>query len=98
VAQSGALTEIGRRDVGRVGGRNASQGEVTTDLGSAGVRVPPGFATTADAYRELLDGHGLRAMVADQIDRLHEGAALDEVGSPIRSMIRAERFRAPCGP
>ncbi|MET7519305.1 hypothetical protein ABZS88_38940 [Streptomyces sp. NPDC005480] len=30
---------------------------MTTDLGSAGVRVPPGFATTADAYRELLDGH-----------------------------------------
>ncbi|GAA1261890.1 phosphoenolpyruvate synthase [Streptomyces aureus] len=84
------FTEIGRHDVGRVGGKNASLGEMITNLGSAGVRVPPGFATTADAYRELLDGHGLRAKIADQIDRLHEGAALDDVGAAIRSMILAE--------
>ena len=41
---------LGRQDVGRVGGKNASLGEMTAHLASAGVRVPPGFATTADAY------------------------------------------------
>lgn len=54
-------------------------GEMTAHLAAAGVRVPPGFATTADAYEELLDGHGLRARIEEQIDRLHDGVALDEV-------------------
>ncbi|WP_335939612.1 phosphoenolpyruvate synthase [Streptomyces sp. PTD5-9] len=82
--------EIRREDVPRVGGKNASLGEMTAHLTSAGVRVPPGFATTADAYRELLTGHGLRERVEEQIARLREGAALDEVGAAVRSMIMAE--------
>ncbi|MFE2734549.1 PEP/pyruvate-binding domain-containing protein [Streptomyces sp. NPDC059349] len=52
------FAELGRQDVGRVGGKNASLGEMTAHLAAAGVRVPPGFATTADAYGELLGGHG----------------------------------------
>lgn len=40
-----------REDVGLVGGKNASLGELINGLGPAGVRVPDGFATTADAYR-----------------------------------------------
>ncbi|MFB6706742.1 phosphoenolpyruvate synthase [Streptomyces sp. NPDC056333] len=88
------FAELGRQDVGRVGGKNASLGEMTAHLASAGVRVPPGFATTADAYRELLDGHGLRARIESQIGRLHEGALLDEVGAEIRSMILAEPLPA----
>ncbi len=77
----------------RVGGKNASLGEMTAHLASAGVRVPPGFATTADAYRDLLDGHGLRA----RIGRLHERAVLDEVGVAIRSMIMAEELPTGLG-
>ncbi|WP_307797650.1 PEP/pyruvate-binding domain-containing protein [Streptomyces laculatispora] len=83
------FAEFGRQDVGLVGGKNASLGEMTAHLAAAGVRVPPGFATTADAYEELLDGHGLRARIEEQIDRLHDGVALDEVGAAIRSMIRS---------
>ncbi|MGW7456357.1 phosphoenolpyruvate synthase [Streptomyces sp. NPDC054797] len=84
------FAELGRQDLGRVGGKNASLGEMTVHLASAGVRVPPGFATTADAYGELLGGHGLRGRIEEQIGRLIEGAALDEVGAAIRSMILAE--------
>lgn len=88
------FAEFGRQDVGRVGGKNASLGEMTAHLAAAGVRVPPGFATTADAYAELLDSHGLRAGIAAQIERLHTGAVLDEVGAAIRSMIMAEPLPA----
>ncbi|WP_327424595.1 phosphoenolpyruvate synthase [Streptomyces sp. NBC_01230] len=91
------FAELGRQDVGCVGGKNASLGEMTAHLASAGVRVPPGFATTADAYRDLLDGHGLRARIAVQIGRLHEGAGLDEVGVAIRSMIMAEELPTGLG-
>ncbi|WP_327365572.1 phosphoenolpyruvate synthase [Streptomyces sp. NBC_01217] len=88
------FAELGRQDVGRVGGKNASLGEMTAHLATAGVRVPPGFATTADAYGELLDGHGLRARIEAQIGHLHDGAALDEAGAAIRSMILAEPLPA----
>ncbi len=84
------FAELGRLDVGSVGGKNASLGEMTAHLADAGVRVPPGFATTAGAYGELLDGHGLRGRIEEQIARLREGAALDEVGAAIRSMTLAE--------
>ena len=47
----------GMNDVERVGGKNASLGEMIANLSAAGVRVPGGFATTAEAYREFL-AHG----------------------------------------
>ncbi|RPK80130.1 phosphoenolpyruvate synthase [Streptomyces sp. ADI98-10] len=84
------FTELGRQDVGSVGGKNASLGELTAHLGAAGVRVPPGFATTAQAYEELLAAHGLRASIEDQIARLHDGAPLEEVGRAIRALILRE--------
>lgn len=89
------FTELGRHDVGRAGGKNASLGEMTTRLGDAGVRVPPGFATTAEAYEELLGSRDLRRRVEAQIDRLHEGAPLDEVGAAIRSLFLVEPLPAP---
>ena len=56
--------ELRSTDVARVGGKTASLGELYGELGSAGVRVPDGFAITADAYRALLDRDGLRARLA----------------------------------
>ncbi|MFF8513485.1 PEP/pyruvate-binding domain-containing protein [Streptomyces sp. NPDC015492] len=88
------FTELGRRDVGRVGGENASLGELTNRLADAGVRVPPGFAT-AEAYGELLETDGLPDLVRRQIDRLHEGARLDEVGAAVRSLFLARPLPAP---
>lgn len=89
------FTELGRSDVGRVGGKNASLGEMTNRLGAAGIRVPPGFATTAEAYEELLAGRGLRDSVEEQIGRLHQGAPLDEVGAAIRSFFLAQPLPPP---
>ncbi|GAA2244175.1 phosphoenolpyruvate synthase [Kitasatospora cystarginea] len=81
------FTDLGRDDVSLVGGKNASLGELITRLGPAGVRVPDGFATTAEAYREFLDTPGLRKRIAAQLDRLREGEPLAEVGSAIRAAV-----------
>ncbi|QNS02289.1 phosphoenolpyruvate synthase [Streptomyces xanthii] len=88
------FTELSRHDVGRVGGKNASLGELTNQLGAAGVRVPPGFATTAEAYDELLDSGELRERVRALIDRLHQGAPLDEVGEAVRALVLAQPLPA----
>ena len=53
------LEDVRRDDVGRVGGKNASLGEMVSALDARGVRVPPGFATTAQAYRNYLEANGL---------------------------------------
>jgi pyruvate,water dikinase len=46
--------DIGRGDVASAGGKNASLGEMVRNLGHHGIKVPPGFATTANGYRPLL--------------------------------------------
>jgi pyruvate, water dikinase len=81
--------ELGRDDVARVGGKNASLGEMIRHLEGAGVRVPPGFATTADAYRRFLADAGLDRLIAERIGQLHKGErALAEVGRELRETIR----------
>ena len=50
--------KLGRGDVSLVGGKNASLGEMVGHLGARGVRVPPGFATTAQAYWRFVDANG----------------------------------------
>src|SRR5690606_28051062 len=78
-------------DVDSVGGKNASLGEMISQLEASGVRVPGGFATTAHAFREFLRHHSL----TERIDaRLHElntedVKALAECGAEIRSWIVA---------
>lgn len=72
-------------DVSEVGGKNASLGEMISKLGDAGIRVPTGFATTADAYWAFLDANDLRDHIVEQIDRLHDGAELSEVGADLRA-------------
>lgn len=49
------FSQLGMNDVESVGGKNASLGEMISHLADAGVSVPDGFATTADAYREFLE-------------------------------------------
>ncbi|WP_166348602.1 phosphoenolpyruvate synthase [Phytoactinopolyspora limicola] len=79
--------EVGRGDVSHVGGKNASLGELTRNLGAAGVRVPEGFAVTADAYRLFIDANGLGERIAAELDRLDAGTSLADVGEAIRTMI-----------
>ncbi|WP_407991479.1 phosphoenolpyruvate synthase [Kitasatospora sp. CMC57] len=83
------FADLGRNGVGVVGGKNASLGELVGHLGPAGVRVPNGFATTADAYREFLSTGRLREQVAEQLARLHGGAPLAEVGAAVRAAVLA---------
>src|SRR5512134_3161172 len=82
------------KDVEEVGGKNASLGEMMSQLGGAGVRVPGGFATTAQAYREFLAQGRLDQRVAARLGRLdvENVSALARVGEEIRGWILAQDF------
>lgn len=81
---------LGRADVARVGGKNASLGEMVRNLGAEGVRVPDGFATTAEAYWRFMDANGLRDQIARILHDLAAGTVpLAKAGETIRSAIRA---------
>ncbi len=90
------FSELGLSDLDQVGGKNASLGEMVGNLASAGVKVPGGFATTADAYRRFLAGSGLDARIEGILDGLDSGdvAALAKVGREIRDLIRQTPFPA----
>ena len=64
------FTECGMEDVARVGGKNASLGEMIRELSRLGIRVPDGFATTAAAYREFLATGGLDKRIRAELDSL----------------------------
>ena len=64
-------------DVERVGGKNASLGEMISQLAGAGIRVPGGFATTAFAYREFLRHGGLAERIAEARFRSGRAAGAD---------------------
>ena len=76
---------LGRDDVARVGGKNASLGELVGRLGPAGVNVPPGFATTSDAYWRFVDANALRPVIEAALNDFSAGKAnLQETGAAIR--------------
>jgi len=87
---------LGMDDVERVGGKNASLGEMISNLADAGVQVPGGFATTAQAYWDFLDGSGLRPRIEAALEGLDvdDVQALARVGAQIRSMIIETPFPA----
>ena len=65
------LERLRLRDVDRVGGKNASLGEMIGQLAAKGIRVPGGFATTAFAYREFLSANGLEQRIRDALANLN---------------------------
>jgi pyruvate,water dikinase len=83
------LRDIRLPDLPRVGGKNASLGELYGELTAAGVRVPYGFAITADAYTALLDEAGLRARLATWLAGVsgEDLAALATAGAEVRRLI-----------
>ena len=83
------FADLGLNDVPLVGGKNASLGELYRHLSSAGVRVPNGFAITADAYRHFIDATGLATTIATLVSDLDIGdlAAVAERGRAIRHAI-----------
>ncbi len=83
---------LSMRDVDKVGGKNASLGEMIRNLTGKGVRVPGGFATTADAFREYMARDGLAARIAVKLESLdyEDVTALAAAGREIRGwMIEA---------
>jgi pyruvate, water dikinase len=86
--------QLSMRDVERVGGKNASLGEMIRNLAQAGVRVPGGFATTAAAYREFLSHEGLDDRIHGWLKALDvdDTRALAETGKRIRAAVLEAPF------
>ena len=87
--------ELRMADVELVGGKNASLGEMISQLHSKGVRVPTGFATTALAFREFLDHHQLTQKIAERLELLNvdDVKALALAGEEIRHWITQVSFQ-----
>ena len=81
-------------DVESVGGKNASLGEMISQLAASGVRVPGGFATTAHAFREFLQHNGLATKIEARLATLNtdDVRALAEAGAEIRHWIESTPF------
>ncbi|WP_108125608.1 phosphoenolpyruvate synthase [Saccharospirillum mangrovi] len=88
---------LGIGDVGQVGGKNASLGEMISNLSQAGVSVPGGFATTADAYRQFLEYEGLKGRIDATLAALDvdDVQALAKAGKQIREEVMAAPFPEP---
>jgi pyruvate, water dikinase len=88
------FARLGRHDVETVGGKNSSLGEMISHLAKAGVEVPDGFATTAQAYRDFLQHEGLAARISKELATLNvdDVETLTTVGARIRQWILATPF------
>jgi len=88
--------DVGIADIPEVGGKNASLGELLRELAPKGVRVPDGFAITAEAYRRFLRAGGLEKVIADHLAGLDlsDTEELQRRGRAIREAIRQARLPA----
>ncbi|GAB3271081.1 phosphoenolpyruvate synthase [Sinomonas notoginsengisoli] len=85
--------EVGLADLARVGGKNASLGELTRHLREVGVAVPEGFATTAAAYRLFVDANRIRDSLADLLSAFRaEQASLRRTGAAARDLFLSGSF------
>ncbi|TEA77631.1 phosphoenolpyruvate synthase [Allopusillimonas ginsengisoli] len=84
-----SFEQLRMTDVDSVGGKNASLGEMISQLAEAGVRVPGGFATTAQAFREFLQATGLDQRIAHRLETLNseDVRELANAGAEIRQWI-----------
>ncbi|GAB59127.1 phosphoenolpyruvate synthase [Rheinheimera nanhaiensis] len=80
---------LGMHDVNRVGGKNASLGEMISNLANAGVQVPGGFATTAFAFNQFLEQSGVNERIYQLLDGLDvdDVTALAKAGAQIRQWV-----------
>ena len=87
--------DTGIHEIALVGGKNASLGEMISNLTSKGIRVPSGFAITVDAYWHFLQSNGLITLIEEATARLSDKsdlATLREVGAHIRKSIENAEF------
>lgn len=92
------FSDLDRDDNDRVGGKNASLGEMIRALRARGIAVPEGFATTASAYWTFIEKNDLQDKIADQIGKLKgDRSNLRQVGQAVRkqhvAQAEAERER-----
>ena len=90
------LEALSMADVPRVGGKNASLGEMIASLAGAGVKVPGGFATTAQAFWDFLDENELRTRIHARLAALDvsDVTALAQAGAEIRAWVEAATLPA----
>ena len=87
--------DLGIGDIATVGGKNASLGELLSRLGKAGVRVPGGFATSADAFRDFVTANAIEPVIRNLIARNHSRKmTLQETGRAIRELMLASTLPA----
>jgi pyruvate,water dikinase len=85
--------DLGRGDVPLVGGKNASLGEMVAALSKRGIKVPGGFATTADAYRDYVSANGIEPEMRRWLEALEAGrASLQEAGAAVRQAFLEGAF------
>jgi len=88
------FSELGMADLEQVGGKNASLGEMVSNLADLGVRVPDGFATTSEAYHRFIGDTGLAERISALLDGLDtdDVRRLAEVGKEIRAAVVEQPF------
>ncbi|OTA20698.1 pyruvate, water dikinase [Xenorhabdus beddingii] len=88
--------QLGMNDVNRVGGKNASLGEMITNLAELGVSVPNGFATTAQAFNDFLEQSGVNQRIYQLLDETHvdDVNQLAKAGAQIRQWVIDTPFTA----
>ncbi len=85
--------ELSSKDGGRVGGKNAALGEMIRALKKQGVRVPDGFATTADAFRQFVRENKIDKKIRGEIHRLKKGSkSLAATGKALRDLFLKGKF------
>ncbi len=89
------FSKVRMSDVEIVGGKNASLGEMISNLSGSGVRVPDGFATTAFAFRDFLSYNNLEEKISNELKKLNvdDVNELARVGAMIRSWVEKADFR-----
>ena len=88
------LRDLRMSDLEQVGGKNASLGEMIGALAGSGIRVPGGFATTAEAYRDFLKATGLDERISQRLSGLdsNDVKALERCGAEIRCWVEETPF------
>jgi pyruvate, water dikinase len=85
--------ELRREDVALVGGKNSSLGEMVSQLEPLGIKVPPGYATTSDAFRAFIEANDLHHVIEETMAELDGGkVTLAEAGKKVRAAVIAGEF------
>lgn len=85
--------DLGSGEVSSVGGKNASLGELVRNLAPRGIKVPPGFAVTAEGYRHFIEANSLRPWITERLAKLKEGKlTVAELGKSVRVAIEKSEW------